>query len=37
MRIAIIGAGISGLVSAYLLCREHEVVVYEAEGYGVPE
>lgn len=33
MRIAIIGAGISGLVSAYLLCRDHEVVVYEAEDY----
>ncbi len=31
MRIAIIGAGISGLVSAYLLCRDHEIVVYEAE------
>ena len=33
MRIAIIGAGISGLVSAYLLCREHEIVVYEANDY----
>lgn len=33
MRIAIIGAGISGLVSAYLLCRDHEVVVYEANDY----
>lgn len=33
MRIAIIGAGISGLVSAYLLCRDHEIVVYEAEDY----
>jgi len=33
MRIAIIGAGVSGLVSAYLLCGDHEVVVYEAEDY----
>jgi predicted NAD/FAD-binding protein len=33
MRIAIIGAGISGLVSAYLLWREHEIVVYEANDY----
>ncbi len=31
MRIAIIGSGISGLTSAYLLCDEHEVVVFEAE------
>lgn len=31
MRIAIIGAGISGLGAAYLLGREHQVVVYEAE------
>lgn len=27
------GSGISGLVSAYLLSREHEVVVYEASDY----
>jgi uncharacterized protein len=33
MRIAIIGAGISGLVTAYLLSQEHEVVVYEANDY----
>ena len=33
MKIAIIGAGISGLVTAYLLSDEHEVVVYEANGY----
>ncbi len=33
MRIAIIGAGISGLVSAYLLAREHEVTVFEAADY----
>ena len=33
MRIAIIGAGISGMVSAYLLCAEHDVVVFEANDY----
>jgi len=33
MRIAIIGAGISGLVAAYLLNREHEITVFEANGY----
>lgn len=30
MRIAIVGTGISGLVSAYLLSREHEITVFEA-------
>ncbi|HEY3960632.1 MAG TPA: FAD-dependent oxidoreductase [Solirubrobacteraceae bacterium] len=34
MRIAIIGAGVSGLVAAHLLHREHEIVVYEANGYA---
>jgi uncharacterized protein len=34
MRIAIVGAGVSGLVAAHLLHREHEVVVYEANGYA---
>ena len=33
MRIAIIGSGISGLTSAYLLNEDHEVVVYEANDY----
>ena len=31
MRIAIIGAGVSGLTCAYLLHREHDLVVYEAD------
>jgi predicted NAD/FAD-binding protein len=31
MRIAIVGAGVSGLVCAYLLHDEHEVTVFEAE------
>jgi predicted NAD/FAD-binding protein len=30
MRIAIIGAGVSGLVCAHMLHREHEIVLYEA-------
>jgi predicted NAD/FAD-binding protein len=34
MRIAIVGAGVSGLVAAHLLHREHEVVVYEANDYA---
>ena len=33
MRVAIVGTGISGMVAAYLLSREHEVVVYEANDY----
>jgi len=32
-KIAVIGAGISGLASAYFLARRHDVVVYEAGGY----
>jgi predicted NAD/FAD-binding protein len=32
MRIAIVGAGISGLTVAYLLHRDHEVTVFEADG-----
>lgn len=31
MRIAVVGSGISGLASAWLLSREHEVVLYEAD------
>ena len=34
MKIAIVGAGVSGLVAAHLLHREHEVVVYEAGSYA---
>ncbi len=33
MRIAIIGGGISGLVSAYLLNPDHDIVVFEANDY----
>ena len=32
-RIAIIGSGISGLTSAYLLSREHDITVFEANDY----
>ena len=33
MRIAVVGAGISGMVAAHLLSDEHEVVVFEANDY----
>jgi len=33
MRIAVIGSGISGLASAWLLSREHRVTLYEAQDY----
>ncbi|TCT25743.1 NAD(P)/FAD-dependent oxidoreductase [Thermomonas haemolytica] len=33
MRIAIVGSGISGLASAWLLSQAHEVVLFEAEDY----
>ncbi|MGH2863638.1 MAG: NAD(P)/FAD-dependent oxidoreductase [Solirubrobacteraceae bacterium] len=34
MRIAIVGAGVSGLVAAHLLHRDHEIVLYEANSYA---
>jgi len=34
MRIAIIGAGISGLTAAYRLHREHQITVFEANDYA---
>jgi predicted NAD/FAD-binding protein len=34
MKVAIVGAGISGLVVAHLLAPEHDVVVFEANDYA---
>lgn len=34
MRVAIIGAGVSGLVVAHLLHREHDITVFEAAAYA---
>ena len=33
MKIAIVGTGISGLTSAYLLDRKHEIIVFEKNDY----
>jgi len=33
MRIAVIGSGISGMVAAYRLSRDHEITVYESGAY----
>jgi predicted NAD/FAD-binding protein len=33
MRIAIVGAGVSGLAAAHLLHREHDIAMFEAAGY----
>ena len=33
MRIAVVGTGISGLVAAYLLSREHELTIFEADDH----
>jgi uncharacterized protein len=34
LRIAVVGAGVSGLVAAHLLHAEHEIVLYEAGSYA---
>ncbi len=34
MKVAIVGAGVSGLVAAHLLHREHEITVFEAGTYA---
>jgi uncharacterized protein len=34
MRIAIVGAGVSGLVAAHLLHRTHEITIFEAGGHA---
>jgi predicted NAD/FAD-binding protein len=33
MRIAVVGSGISGMVAAYRLCRDHEITVFESGSY----
>jgi predicted NAD/FAD-binding protein len=33
MRIAVVGSGISGMVAAYRLCRDHDITVFEAGSY----
>jgi uncharacterized protein len=34
MRIAVVGAGVSGLVAAHLLAPEHDVEIFEAQAYA---
>ena len=34
MRVAIVGAGVAGLVCAHLLADEHEITVFEANDYA---
>jgi uncharacterized protein len=34
LKLAIVGSGISGLVVAHLLHREHEIIVFETNGYA---
>lgn len=33
MKIAIVGSGISGIYAAHYLSKNHEVTLYEANGY----